>query len=126
MTATAALSTLVNAAVRRHDVTITPGYSGHVVCSCGALKLRTEGVGNGRPPAGSRPRGAAGPAGRCPSGVRGGGGVVTSNQVLVVRLPVDMHAEVKALAESDERTMAWVVRRALKEYLAARRDGVSS
>lgn len=39
-------------------------------------------------------------------------------QVLVVRIPADMHAQVKAVAATDERTMAWVVRRALRDYLA--------
>lgn len=36
VSATAALSTLVNAVVRRHDVTIS-GFD--VACSCGAFKL---------------------------------------------------------------------------------------
>ena len=38
-------------------------------------------------------------------------------QPLVVRLPVDMHAELKERARDDDLSMSQVVRRAIREYL---------
>lgn len=40
-----------------------------------------------------------------------------ASQPLVVRLPIDMHEQVKRQADQEERTMAQVVRRALRAYL---------
>lgn len=45
-----------------------------------------------------------------------------ANQALVVRLPHEMHEQVKRQAEEEERTMAQIVRRALRDYLTARRS----
>ena len=49
-------------------------------------------------------------------------GVQTAKQPLVVRLPRDMHEDVKRQADAEERSMAQVVRRAIRDYLAADRQ----
>lgn len=41
-----------------------------------------------------------------------------SVQPTYVRLPVELHAEVKRRAEADERTMAQTIRLALRYYLS--------
>jgi len=46
------------------------------------------------------------------------GATERTHQPLVVRLPKDMHEQVKRQADEEERTMAQVVRRALRDYLA--------
>lgn len=45
-----------------------------------------------------------------------------ANQALVVRLPLEMHEQVKRQADEEERTMAQIVRRALRDYLARNRS----
>jgi hypothetical protein len=40
-------------------------------------------------------------------------------QSLVVRLPLEMHAELKVRAREDDLSMSQVVRRALRDYLQA-------
>ncbi len=46
-------------------------------------------------------------------------------QSLVVRLPAEMHAELKARSQEDDLTMSQVVRRAVKEYLNSQRSLVA-
>jgi len=43
----------------------------------------------------------------------------TDTKELVVRIPVDLHAEVKERAEQEERSIAQTVRYALRQYLRA-------
>lgn len=39
-------------------------------------------------------------------------------QPVMVRMPGILHAEVKRIAERDDRTVSWVIRRAVMEYVA--------
>lgn len=43
--------------------------------------------------------------------------MATNTKELVVRLPTDLHAEVKERAEREERTIAQTIRLALRQYL---------
>lgn len=47
----------------------------------------------------------------------------TETKELVVRLPVELHAEVKARAEHDDRSIAATIRIALRHYLKCHIDG---
>lgn len=42
---------------------------------------------------------------------------------LVVRMPADLHAAIKARAEQDERSMAATIRYALRLYIGEAHDG---
>lgn len=43
----------------------------------------------------------------------------TDQQQVLVRMPRDLHQQLKARAASDERTMAQTVRHAVRQYLEA-------
>lgn len=44
------------------------------------------------------------------------------NQPMTLQIPVDLHARAKAAAEADDRSLASLIRLALREYLGRRED----